>query len=101
MEKRTPFDFECDLRTSLGGRKEIVQLRANDSRQCEIFVPLCQGDHVIRLRIKTEKSRLEILKKSRVAQFVDIDRAVDLVGQIDLRLKRDPVTARSDWLAGQ
>src|SRR5207249_4983460 len=70
------------LRQTLCGGKELVGLKTRDPGQSEKRISLCQGDHVVWIRIDTKVGWKKIFHNKRIAEFCKVSDGVDVLTKI-------------------
>ena len=92
-------NVQYHFRQTFRCREELVRLKTRDSCQGEKRVDLGQRDDVVRDRIDTKLSRIEVLHNPLVAEFGDISDAVDVLGKISSIFQTEPVSSSGDILS--
>ena len=98
-ENRLAFDVEGQIGEPLGEIEDVVKGFTGREGDRVIFIPLGQGEDIVRVGILPKFVGLKILEKARVTEFVDVNRRVDVLGEIGAILQRDAVSVGIDLLA--
>ena len=92
-KKRVALNVQDHFRQTFGLVEEIVRLKTRDSRQGIERVRLRDCDHVVRNRIDTKLTLVEILHDEGIAQLRNINDAVDVIGKVRAVLQTDSVSS--------
>ena len=85
--------IEYEFGQALGGILKVVDLPASEEGERVEFIPFCEREIAIGLRIETEFTRKVVFKEIDVAEQIDVRRRVNVVGQKQTMLERYPITA--------
>ena len=85
------FEIKNKLGLALGHILEIVHLPAAEQRERVNFIPFCEREGIVRLRVGGEFLAVEILKKIDIAQHIDVSRSINVIGKEEPLLESDAV----------
>ena len=92
-KKSVLLEIEYQFGQALGGILKVVDLPASEESERVEFIPFCEREIGIGLRIETELTRKVVFKEIDVAEKIDVRRRVNVVGQKQTMLERHPIAA--------
>ena len=93
------FDIEGEFGEPIGAVEVVVDLLAVDEIDAVVFVPLGEGDDIVGVGIAPKFLLIKVLEEARVAEFVDIDRRINVFGEVGTILESDAVAIWGDGFA--
>ena len=95
------FDIEGEFGEALRAVEVVVDLLAVEEIDAVIFVPLGEGDEIVGVGVAAKFFLVEVLEEARVAEFVDIDRRINVFGEVGAILESDAVAIWGDGFAAE